>query len=76
MKTKILTDFQICISVPLSELSICYLQLKCESSFLRIYYCSKSPHRQGLFNKLATQNTVELLLLMKLLFLLFRASTL
>ena len=39
-----------------------FVQFKCESSFLCIYYCSKSHHRQSLFNQLATQSAAELLL--------------
>ena len=59
MNTSLQGDFQICISVPLSELSTSYVHLKYEISYLYIYYCCKSHHRQNLFKQLATKSTVE-----------------
>ena len=65
------------ISQKLSKPSTGYAQLKCGNSFLCIYNCSKSDHRQGLFKQLVTQSPVDLLLFDKATFLVsyfFRAS--
>ena len=44
----------------LSEVGTSYVQFNCGSSFVCIYYCSKSYHRQSLFNQLVMQSTAEL----------------